>query len=318
MAHNDEAGGSGGKAFWELSQEMEEQPHLYEAAAFPTDPETTDGAAEDDHTDATTDGAAEDATTDDGGARTDGSQPKRQRKDRRPTVLRTLKEEVTEVDSDGNPTVPERIVKGYSLQLGCILRSTVSINTENLRHRDRGNLRNLLFTKLHERYKFPADFANTRLSGNKVNSAALTRMSTALSTWRSTVKRMIDKGDSYEKIKAKYPLMSEDDYKEFKIKCESSATSESSQWGKEMRQLNLGVHQLGPGGYRVAEPIWDKEEADRAEQGLPPLFDKYGDKQTRNFVRARYKKDPKTKELTTDPKTKALVKVLVRNTPPRN
>ena len=92
------------------------------------------------------------------------------------------------------------------------------------------------------------------------------------------MKAMIDKGDSYDKIKAKYPLMSEDDYKEFKFKCESPATSESSQWGKEMRQLNLGVHQLGPGCYRVAEPIWDKEEADRAEQGLPPLFDKYGDK----------------------------------------
>ena len=54
--------------------------------------------------------------------------------------------------------------------------------------------------------------------------------------------------------------MSEDDYKEFKIKCESPATSESSKWGKEMRQLNIGVHQLGPGGYRVAEPVWDKEE----------------------------------------------------------
>ena len=318
MANNDEAGGSGGKAFWELSQEMEEQPHLYEDAAFPTDPETTDGTAEDDPTDATTDGAAEDATTDDGGARTDGSQPKRQRKDRRPIVLRTLKEEVTEVDSNGNPTAPERIVKGYSLQLGCILRSTVSINTENLRHPDRGNLRNLLFTKLHERYKFPAEFENTRLSGNKVNSAALTRMSTALSTWRSAVKRMIDKGDSYEKIKAKYPLMSEDDYKEFKIKCESSATSESSQWGKEMRELNLGEHKLGPGGYRVAEPIWDKEDAERAEQGLPPRFEKYRDKQTRNYVRARYKEDPVTKELTTDPKTRALELVLVRNTPPRN
>ena len=59
---------------------------------------------------------------------------------------------------------------------------------------------------------------------------------------------MIEKGDSYEKIKEKYPLMSEDDYKEFKIKCESSATSKSSQWGKEMRELNLGVHQLGHGG----------------------------------------------------------------------
>ena len=84
------------------------------------------------------------------------------------------------------------------------------------------------------------------------------------------------------------------------------------------KELNIGEHTLGPGGYRVVEPIWDKEEADRAEQGLPPLFDKYGDKQTRNFVRARYKKDPKTKELTTDPKTRALELVLVRNTPPRN
>ena len=108
MAHNDEAGGSGGKAFWELSQEMEEQPHLYEATAFPTDPETTDGAAEDDHTAATTDGAAEDATTDDGGARTEGSQPKRQRKGRRPIVLLTLKEEVTEVDSDGIQRRPNK------------------------------------------------------------------------------------------------------------------------------------------------------------------------------------------------------------------
>ena len=318
MANNDEAGGSGGKTFWELSQEMEEQPHLYEDAAFPTDPETTDGTAEEDPTDATTDGAAEDATTDDGGARTDGSQPKRQRKDRRPTVLRTLKEEVTEVDSDGNPTAPERIVKGYSLQLGCILRSTVSINTENLRHPDRGNLRNLLFTKLHERYKFLGDFANTRLSGNKVNSAALTKMSTALATWRAAVKRRILRGDSYEKIKETNPSISEDDYNDFKINCSSTASSQSSEWGKQMRELNIGEHTLGPGGYRVAEPIWDKEEADRAEQGLPPLFDKYGDKQTRNFVRARYKKDPKTKELTTDPKTRALELVLVRNTPPRN
>ena len=319
MAHNDEARGSGGKAFWELSQEMEEQPHLYEDAAFPTDPETTDGTTEDDPTDATTDGAAEDATTDDGGARTDGSQPKRQRKDRRPTVLRTLKEEVTEVDSDGNPTAPERIVKGYSLQLGCILRSTVSINTENLRHPDRGNLRNLLFTKLHERYKFPAEFANTRLSGNKVNGAALTTMSMALSTWKSNVKRMIEKGESYQKIKEKNPSITEDDYNDFKINCSSTASSQSSQWGKEMRELNLGEHKLGPGGYRVAEPIWDKEDADRAEQGLPPGFEKYsGNKQTRNYVRARYKEDPITKELTTDPKTRALELVLVRNTPPLN
>ena len=132
------------------------------------------------------------------------------------------------------------------------------------------------------------------------------------------MKRMIEKGESYEKIKEKNPSITEDDYNDFKINCSSTASSQSSEWGKQMWELNIGEHTLGPGGYRVAEPIWDKEEADRAEQGLPPLFDKYGDKQTRNFVRARYKEDPITKELTTDPKTRALELVLVRNTPPRN
>ena len=68
----------------------------------------------------------------------------------------------------------------------------------------------------------------------------------------------------------------------------------------------------------MAEPIWDKEDAEHAEQGLPPRFEKYRDKHTRNFVRARYKEDPVTKELTMDLKTKALELVLVRNTPPRN
>ena len=85
-----------------------------------------------------------------------------------------------------------------------------------------------------------------------------------------------------------------------------------------MRELILGEHTLGPGSYRVAEPIWDKEDAERPEQGLPPCFEKYRDKQTRNFVRARYKEEPIRKELTTDPKTKELELVLVRNTPPRN
>ena len=41
MAHNDEAGGSGGKQFWELSQELEEEPHRYEDAAEDTDPDYT-------------------------------------------------------------------------------------------------------------------------------------------------------------------------------------------------------------------------------------------------------------------------------------
>jgi len=88
MADNDEACGSLRKSYWEMSQEMEEQPHRrYEGIGDDsTDPEyTTASSVGDDTTD---DGATEDATTD------GGSQSKRQRKDRRPNVLGTVKEEL--------------------------------------------------------------------------------------------------------------------------------------------------------------------------------------------------------------------------------
>ena len=180
MADNDDASGSRQKKFWEMNMDIGDDS---------TDPEyTTASGVGDDTSD---DGATEAyATTD------DGSQSKRRKKDRRPNVLGTVKEAFTELGNNGLPTKPTELVRGYAGQLGCILRGTASINTENLRHPDRANLRNLLFTKLHDRYKFPGDFANTCLLGNKVNSAALTNMSTSLVTWRSTVKKMILKGDS--------------------------------------------------------------------------------------------------------------------------
>ena len=83
---------------------------------------------------------------------------------------------------------------------------------------------------------------------------------------------------------------------------------------------NLRIKSVGErdAGVELRGPPTRSRRLQSAEQGLPPRFEKFPDKQTRNFVRARYKEDPVTKELTTDPKTKALEKVLVRNTPPRN
>jgi hypothetical protein len=230
-------------------------------------------------------------------------------------VLSTVKQAFTEVDASGHPTAPPELVKGYSAQLGCILRSTVSINTENLRHPDRANLRSLLFTKLHERYEFPVDCSEKRLGRNKVHNAALTKMSTALASWRNRVKKMIKKGESYEKIKESNPSITEKDYADFKIKCESESTSDSSQWGKDMRSLNLGTHKLGPGGFRAAQPKWDAQDKERVKNGLQPLFSQYKNKQTRQFLLARYRVDPTTKELTTNPEVKEFEALLVRSAP---
>ena len=87
-----------------------------DTTASDTTDDTTDGAAGDD----TTDGATGDETTD-GGKRTDGRQPKRQRKDRRPNVLGTVKQAFTEVSTSGHPLALDKFVKGYGAQLGCIV-----------------------------------------------------------------------------------------------------------------------------------------------------------------------------------------------------
>ncbi|KAK1651183.1 hypothetical protein QYE76_068988 [Lolium multiflorum] len=213
---------------------MESQPRRDDGEDDGTDPEyRADDAAEDD----TTDGAAEDDTTD-GAAEDDTGAPKKLRRERRPNVLSTVKQAFTEVNASGHPTAPPDLVKGYS-QLGCILRSTVSINTENLRHPDRANLRTLLFKKLHERYEFPVDCSEKRL-------------------------------------------------------------------------MRKSTHKLGPGGFRAAQPKWDAADEERVKNGLEPLFPQYKNKQTRNFLLARYRIDPKTKELTTTPDVKQFEALLAK------
>ncbi|KAK1561233.1 hypothetical protein QYE76_072033 [Lolium multiflorum] len=137
-------------------------------------------------------------------------------------------------------------------------------------------------------------------------------MSTALASWRNRVKKMINSGASYEKIKESNPSITEQDYADFKITCESESTSDSSQWGKDMRKLNLGTHKLGPGGFRAAQPKWDAADEERVKNGLEPLFPQYKNKQTMNFLLARYRIDPKTKELTTTPDVKEFEALLAK------
>ena len=71
---------------------------------------------------------------------TSGSEAKRQRKERRPNKLSTIREEIMEVDpTSGLPTQPTSVAKGYDNNIGCILREVININEEDLR----GKARNL-------------------------------------------------------------------------------------------------------------------------------------------------------------------------------
>ena len=112
-------------------------------------------------------------------------------------------------------------------------------------------------------------------------------MSTALSSWKFWVKKKIQKGDSWEKISAKEPTLDEDEFNIFSEYVKSKEAKKWTEWGKAMRDQNIGNHRLGSGGYRGIQPTWDKEDEEVARMGKENPWHKFTDEQVRNFVRSR-------------------------------
>ena len=254
--------------------------------------------------------------TEDGASEhTDGSQSRK--RNQKPNVVGTIRQEFTIVTAGGIPVQPERYATGYGRQVAAILRNTVPITTSNLRTHGNSHYCQLLVDKLHTRYKFPDPFNNKNLKGNKVNKAAPKKMSTALASWRVRVKNAIFKENkSWEELKEKEPLIDEPTYDLFKARCESEDAKAASDKGKEMRKLNIGNHRLGAGGYRSSKPKWDKEDAELRAAGKPNPFDKYTDPQTKNFLRARFHVDKATSALVSnDDKVKEFEAAVVSNLP---
>ena len=205
-------------------------------------------------------------TTDGGADRTDGgsggnppAQKKKRvaqgpRRDRKAQVVANVTDAISKVSNSGLPLEPSKVARGYSMQLGCIVRETVSINTKDLRAPENEALRKTLITKLHKRYTFPQPL------NKKVDSLAITKMSTALSSWRSRVKRKIAAGESWEKISSKEPTLKKEDFDQLKTYLNTEECEAWTEWGRKMRDMNIGVHHCGSGGYRGKQPTWDKED----------------------------------------------------------
>ena len=70
-------------------------------------------------------------------------------------MLANVTDEFTLVSPSGLPLEPKDIAKGYSMQLGCIVRESMSINTKDIRSKANEALVQNLLQKLHQRYKFP-------------------------------------------------------------------------------------------------------------------------------------------------------------------
>ena len=105
---------------------------------------------------------------------------------------------------DGNfePTEPEEARACYVNEVGCIIRTTATINDEKLQKID--NMRPSLLKKFHQIFLFlgenEKDYKDLDKDPTmkKINKHAMTKFSDALAAWKNRVKaRIIDKKEPY-------------------------------------------------------------------------------------------------------------------------
>ncbi|KAK1646424.1 hypothetical protein QYE76_064229 [Lolium multiflorum] len=178
------------------------------AADTGDDDDTWDAAAETGEETTGEENAANRTEGDSGGNPREGKKKRtarRPRRDRRPQVLANVTDHFTVVSESGLPLEPSWVAKGYGMQLGCIVRETVPILTQDLRSKENEALAQSLLQKLHQRYTFPEPF------NKKVDSLALTKMSTALSSWKNRLKKKIDAGNEAKWANLKFLCLKDEE-----------------------------------------------------------------------------------------------------------
>jgi hypothetical protein len=104
----------------------------------------------------------------------------------------------------------------------------------------------------------------------------------------------------------------ENDYEQMRLKCDPNnvVSNRKSLWGKELQSKNLGVHNLGCGGYRGKDKIWAKEDAEMEAKGIANPWHRIADPQARRVIRSKYHYDPISKQLTMGEKVKRFEEIL--------
>ena len=134
-----------------------------------------------------------------------------------------------------------------------------------------------------------------------------------MSHWRFRVKKKILQGKSWEEISRQDPTLLREDFNVLKEYTKTEECKKWTDWGRKMRDLNIGTQHCGSGGYRGKGPVWEKEDKEIERLGKENPWHKITDLQVRNFVRSRYYLDWKTGEFVTkDKAVKEFEKYLVR------
>ena len=128
-------------------------------------------------------------------------------------------------DDNFEPKAPEEARACYGNQIGCIIRTTATINDEKLQKID--NMRPSLLKKLHQIFLFPGrnekDYEDPDKDPamKKINKHAMSKLSDALAAWKARVKAKIDKKEPYSEIVTVNPTITVEQFQIFKEACEA-------------------------------------------------------------------------------------------------
>ena len=120
-----------------------------------------------------------------------------------------------------------------------------------------------------EHFTLPDHF--TAADVDKVKEAALRKMAIAFNNHKKTVwNNYVKAGKKTPEFKGTLENQSEhwDDIVKFK---ESELSKERSRKNKANAAKKTQFHRLGPGGYAVAMPKWDKSEEEMLDAGVTPV-----------------------------------------------
>ena len=189
-----------------------------------------------------------------------------------------VKYHIESIKPSGEPLTPKNIANKWTRQCGVLVKDQLPISIQEWKEPktkrpdvtwvdDRAKQK--LWESLMEHFTLPDYFTDADVQ--KVKDAALKKMAIAFNTHKKTVwanylaaeRKTPEFKGTLEKQREHWPA-----FVKFK---ESELSKERSRKNKANAAKKTQFHRLGPGGYAVAMPKWDKSEQEMEDAGVTPV-----------------------------------------------
>ena len=198
------------------------------------------------------------------------------------------------VDANGKPLAPEANAIKFVHQCGVIVRDNVDISIqewvkpaklEGVTYVD-DRTKDVLWTKLIAHFTLPVldSEVKTKAMTAKVRHWALMKMAQQFNNYKNRLYREWDTKNKVPDFTGTRERQRPhwDAFLEYK---KTELAQKRTKTNKDNAGKKIYHHKMGPGGYRVSEPKWDKLEADMRAKGIIPATEEW-DRRIRNWLLA--------------------------------